>query len=136
VKNLFEIAARRKFRFTSPTGALTTEQLFDLPLTSTTGKANLNAVAISLAEAIDQAGARSFVSSASANPGRVELEQKLEVVKLVIATIEGENAARADERAKREELARLDEAIAAADARELGAQSAADLRAKRAALTS
>jgi hypothetical protein len=136
VKNLFEIAARRKFRFTSSAGALTTEQLFDLPLTSTTGKANLNAIAISLADAIDQAGARSFVSSASANPGRVELEQKLEVVKLVIATIEGENAARADERAKREELARLDEAIAAADAREMGAQSAADLRAKRAALTS
>ena len=40
--DIFEQASRLKLRFPSPLGTLSTEDLWHLPLTSTTGKANLN----------------------------------------------------------------------------------------------
>lgn len=126
--NIFETAARKAFRFRSAAGMLTTEQLFGLPLTSTTGKANLNDIAIGIADEIDKTGARSFVTSAKADPAKTELSEKLEVVKFVIADREAANAAAADKAEKRRKRDVLLDAIAAADARELGAKSADDLR--------
>jgi len=43
--NIFERAARAKVRFSSAVGELTTEQLFDLPLTATGNRLSLDAVA-------------------------------------------------------------------------------------------
>lgn len=132
--DIFQAALRGKFRFRSANGLLTTEQLFDLPLTSTIGKANLNDIAVGIADELDKTGTRSFVTSASTDPARTQLSLQLEVVKSVIATKEAENAAARERLAKRQERETLLDAIAAADARELGAKSGDELRKQLAAL--
>jgi len=132
--DLFLLAARNKFRFRSAAGLITTEQLFDLPLTSTTGKANLNDVAIGLADEIDRAGVRSFVASATPDPTRTELGQRLDIVKAVIEIKQAENAAELARRAKRDQRSMLLDAIEQADRRELGAKSGDELRKQLAAL--
>ncbi len=43
--NIFEQATRQAFRFESPKGFLTVEDLWNLPLTSNTGRANLDDIA-------------------------------------------------------------------------------------------
>jgi len=132
--NIFETAARKQFRFRSAAGLLTTEQLFGLPLTSTTGKANLNDIAVGIADELDKTGARSFVTTAKTDPAKVELNEKLEVVKFVIADREAANADAATKAEKRRQRDVLLDAIAAADARELGAKSGDELRKQLAAL--
>jgi hypothetical protein len=131
--NLFEIAARKRFRFNSPQGLLTTEQLFGLPLTSVS-KANLNDVAIGIADELDKAGTRSFVTTASTDPARTELNEKLELVKFVIADREAANARERELVNKRQQREVLLDAIAAAERRELGSKSPEALRAELAAL--
>jgi hypothetical protein len=134
MSDLFLTAARGKFRFRAANGLLTTEQLFDLPLTSSVGKANLNDIAVGLADQIDKTGTRSFVSSASTTPERTRLINELEIVKAVIGIREAENASNAERAAKRAQREKILDAIEAAETRELGSQSAADLRAQLAAL--
>ena len=80
--NLFERAARGKYRFPSGKGNLTVEQLFDLPLQG--GAANLDAVAIALDQELEKAAPRSFVSQNTADAERSELQAKLDIVKHVI----------------------------------------------------
>lgn len=46
--NIFEQATRQAFRFESPKGFLTVEDLWNLPLTSNTGRANLDDIAKAL----------------------------------------------------------------------------------------
>jgi hypothetical protein len=132
--DLFLTAARGKFRFRAAAGLLTTEQLFDLPLTSTTGKSNLNDVAINIADEIDRAGTRSFVASATPDPQRTLLAQQLEIVKAIIEIKQAENAAARAKLEKRAERDRLLDAIEQADRRELGSKSADELRAQLAKL--
>lgn len=128
--NIFAIAARKKFRFPSTRGELTVEQLFDLPLLATGSRTlgfDLNTVAKSINTELKAAAEESFVET-STNPAAGDLETKLEIVKFVIAEKKAaaEKAkARADKRQRRQLL--LD-AIAAAQARELGAASPADLQ--------
>lgn len=43
--NIFEQASRLRLRFDTPKGALSAEDLWDLPLTATAGKANLDDIA-------------------------------------------------------------------------------------------
>lgn len=45
---IFERAARLKLRFETKKGQLSAEDLWDLPLSSTTERTNLNSIAISL----------------------------------------------------------------------------------------
>lgn len=132
--NIFEIAARNKFRYRAPNGQLTTEQLFDLPLTSTTGKANLNDVAVAISDEVDKLGTKSFVASASTDPQRTMLNLQLDVVKAIIETKQAENAAARSRIEKRAERDKLLDAIEQADRRELGSKSADELRKQLAAL--
>ncbi len=133
MSELFVIATRRNFMFASCRGNLTVQQLWTLPLTSNTGKANLNDIAVTLSDEIDKLGAKSFVAQAT-NTGRIELEQKLELVKFIIATIQSENAKQAAITAKRARRSKLLDAIEAAENRELGSKSPAELRAELEAL--
>lgn len=81
--NIFEVASRKQFRFPSAIGALTTEQLWDLPLTSTRA-ASLDNVAKAVNADLKSVSDESFVATRP-NPRKGELEIMLEVVKHIIA---------------------------------------------------
>lgn len=86
--NLFELATRRKFKFPSVKGDLRVEDLWDLPLKVTSPtrdvKADLDTVAKGLNAKIKLEGEESFVTPAS-NVTKTILEQKLDIVKRIIA---------------------------------------------------
>ncbi len=111
--NIFELAARHKFRFASLRGDLIAEQLFDLPLKAVSGF-DLDEIAKAVNEELKGATETSFVETA--NDAQIErLTAKLEVVKFVIADKQAElrkQKERAEKRAKRAKL------VAALDARE------------------
>lgn len=92
MSDIFERAARAKFRYLSLKGDLNTEQLFDLPLTAGSGFC-LDVVARRINADLKAATEESFVEVAS-NPARGELTAKLDVVKAVIAYKIAENERR------------------------------------------
>lgn len=74
--NLFEIASKQKLRFTTVKGLLSTEDLWDLPLTT------LNDLAKSLSKQVKEAGEESFIEvKSSANE---KLDNMFEIVKHII----------------------------------------------------
>ncbi|BCJ47509.1 hypothetical protein GCM10010168_18670 [Actinoplanes ianthinogenes] len=80
---IFEKATREKFRYPSTKGLLTTEQLWDLPLTAKSGF-SLDDVAKAVNAELKAIDTESFVATET-NPAKATLETKLEVVKHVIA---------------------------------------------------
>ena len=74
--NLFEIASKQKLRFTTTKGLLSTEDLWDLPLTT------LNDLAQFLNKQVKEAGEESFIEVKSyANE---KLDNMFEIVKHII----------------------------------------------------
>ena len=57
MSNLFEVAARKKYRFDSQKGLLSVEELWDLPLQSTKS-VSLDSIAIALNKEIKALGKR------------------------------------------------------------------------------
>ena len=96
--NVFERASRQKYRFASAKGDLTTEQLWDLPLTSST-QANLNSIGMEIQDDIARLSKGSLVETASSKVLTV-LEDKLEIIKHIIATKQ-EDRRKAESRAAR-----------------------------------
>lgn len=131
--DLFVIASRKKFRFTSERGELNVEQLWDLPLTSKNGF-NLNAVAIAVNSELKGLAEESFVETSS-NPRRRELEQMLEIVKFIIATKQDETKAASERLARQAMRRKLQEAIEAKEDQALVGSSIEELRAQLAALS-
>ncbi|QLQ36723.1 hypothetical protein [Micromonospora robiginosa] len=80
---IFEKATREKFRYPSTKGLLSTEQLWELPLTAKSGF-SLDDVARAVNAELKAVDTESFVAT-EANPAKATLEAKLEVVKHVIA---------------------------------------------------
>lgn len=80
--NLFERASREAFRFQSVRGELSTEQLWNLPLTSKTGF-DLDSVAKAVNGELKGMIDESFVHKA--NPATDRQAAKLDVVKHIIA---------------------------------------------------
>ena len=80
---IFEKATREKFRYPSVKGLLTTEQLWELPLTAKSGF-SLDDVAKAVNAELKAIDTESFVATET-NPAKATLETKLEVVKHVIA---------------------------------------------------
>lgn len=108
--NIFERAARGKLRFMSTVGELTTEQLWDLPLTAKGEKPDLDRIAQGIYRELKGSEEMSFVV-VKPDPRKVENELKLEIVKHVIeakltAEAIGKKAAETAER-KRKLLAAL-----------------------------
>lgn len=87
--NLFEIATRKAFRFPSPAGMLSVEDLWNTQLTATkVNIPNLNNIAQAInAELGKVDGVVDFVNPAASKGSTIaaELGQKLEVVKHIIA---------------------------------------------------
>jgi hypothetical protein len=90
--NIFERASRSKLRFPSSVGGLTTEQLWDLPLTVRGDKPNLDATARAIHSELKGIDEVSFVDE-KPNPRKIELDLALEVVKHVIASKLADKAA-------------------------------------------
>lgn len=105
--NLFEIASRQKFRFDTPKGLLSVEDLWELPLTSANaGRANLDDIAKALHREIRESdSAVSFVKPTEVNT--TILQTKFEIVKYIIdvrVTERDAQAQAADRAARKQQL--------------------------------
>lgn len=128
---MFESASRLKLRFDSPRGAITVEDLWDLPLSApTANRASLDAIAMGLQRDLrDTAEITSFVSPTKVDAGRAGLELMLEIVKYVISVRLAERDAKkaAEDRGKKKE--RILELIAQKQDAALAGQSVDELMA-------
>ena len=125
IEKLFVEATRAQYRFETKVGLVTEEDLWNLPLTSTT-KANLDDVAIKLSREL-KATDESFVARKSVK--NTELENKLEIVKYVIQVRQEENAAKLAEANKAAQREKLKELIAKKEDESLSSLSLDELKA-------
>ena len=130
--SMFVTASRKKFRFASERGELTTENLWDLPLSSKNGF-NLNSVAIAVHTELKSLSEESFVE-VSTNPRRNDLEDMLQIVKYIISVKQGEAKAATELVAKQAMKRKLRDAIEAKEGEALIGASLDDLKAQLAAL--
>jgi len=133
MSNLFERATKAKLRFESDVGMLTTEQLWDLPLTSRGDRPNLDRVARAIFQDLKDEGETSFVE-VKPNLRKAELELKLEVVKHVIEVRLAEKAAAEKAAEKAERKRKLLSVLATKEEQELQGKTRAELEAEIAAL--
>lgn len=125
MSNLFEIASRKAYRFQSNRGDLTTEQLWELPLTSR-GGFDLDSVAKAVNAELKSVTEESFVAT-RVNPRKGDLETKLDVLKYIIAVKIAEAEAVTARVAKQEKRAKILDALAAKENEELTQASKDDL---------
>ena len=131
--DIFESASRLKLRFPSPKGLLTVEDLWDLPLTSTTGKANLDTIACTLHAEIERQPKVSFVvkqGSALDQTNKLSLDVVIHIIEVRLA----ENEQKKQVEARREQKQQLLEIIAKKEAEQLYGSSFDELRARVATL--
>lgn len=107
---MFEKASRLKLRFDTTKGQVTAEDLWDLPLTSTVGKANLDDVARALHKQLKSGDDVSFVDTAKKSDSIVQL--KFDLVKYVIEVKLAENAARTQAAATADKKQRIMQILA------------------------
>lgn len=126
---MFESASRLKLRFDSPRGAITVEDLWDLPLSApTANRASLDAIAMGLQRDLrDTAEITSFVSPTKVDAGRAGLELMLEIVKYIIGVRLAERDEKQAAENRREKKARILELIATKQDAALGEKSVEEL---------
>lgn len=129
--NMFEQASRLALRFPSTKGPLTVEQLWDLPLTKENGP-SLNSVAQDCNRRIKEQGEENFVETQS--KASAELQLQFDIVRHIIAVRKEENAAKLNAANVRQQLAELDELIAAKQQDSLKELSVDELVRRRAEL--
>ena len=127
---MFMKASRLKIRFDSPKGLLMVEDLWDIPLTSATGKANLNDIARDRYVKV-KSEIVSFVEPVK--PNEVD-ELKFEIVKHVIAVRIAENETAAKAKVVAEKRQQIMALINQKEFEQLGASSVDDLKALLASL--
>lgn len=132
IEIMFEKISRAKVRFDSPKGLLTVEDLWDLPLTTTRGQANLDDIARALHKQLKNGDDVSFVDTAKKSDPVVQL--KFDVVKHIIEVRLAENEANANRRSKAEKRAVLMEALANQEAKALANKTPEEIRAELEAL--
>lgn len=126
--NIFEQASKLGLRFTTNKGNATADDLWNLPLSSSTGKINLDDIARSISAKIKESEVESFVNkSTTANT----LEKlRLDVVKRVIEVKLEENEARKNEKETAARKQALLEALSNKKADSLSKMSEAELEAE------
>lgn len=131
---MFEQATRLKLRFDSPRGLLSVEDLWDLPLTSATGKPNLDDIAKALHRKLrESTETASFVTPAVADRN-TEPQLAFDIVKHVIQVRIAERDAAQAATAKREFKQRLMEIIATKQDETLRGKPLEELQAMAAAM--
>jgi len=122
---MFEKASRLKLRFQSTAGMLTVEDLWELPLTRTSGT-SLDSIAKAVNKELKDTAEESFVTTATA--ANTELALKLDILKYIISVKlqEAENRKTAAE--KRERKAHIMQLIADKQDEELRGKSLEDLQ--------
>lgn len=123
---MFEKATRLKLRFESPTGSLSVEDLWDLPLTSTTKKANLDDLAIHLNRTLKDTTTESFVKKSTQK--NEELQLKFDIVRHVIEVRLKENEAEALKKTNAERKQKLLAILAEKQDADLKGKSAEELQ--------
>lgn len=125
---MFEKASKQKLRFDSVRGALTTEDLWDLPLTSR-NSFDLDTIAKSVNSKIKEAEEESFVS-VKVNPAKNKLTLQLDILKHIIAE-KVQAATEAQERVQREsQRKKLEEVLASKQDAALSTLSVEELQAQ------
>jgi len=112
---MFEEASRMKIRFDTTRGKISTEDLWDLPLTE------LDTIAVDLRKAIDERPKVSFITKSKPRKDKV-LAIKFAVVKAIIDTLLAEadiKAKQADNKAQKEKILRILEAKEEEDLRSM-----------------
>jgi hypothetical protein len=125
MSNLFELATRKQYRFNSQVGALSVEDLWNLPLTSTRS-ASLDAIAKELHSQLKEETISFVTPSVSDN---TVAQQKFDIVKYIIdVKVNERNAAKvlAENAAKKQKILSLiaekqDEKLSEASLEELQA---------------
>lgn len=134
MNDLFMIASRKQYRYPSERGYLSTEQVWELPLTSR-NKFDLNNVAIAVNAELKTLAEESFVETNS-NPIRKDLQNQLEILKIVIATKQEEKKKATERQARAALKEKIQLAIEAKETEQLGSTSLDELRAQLASLDS
>ena len=124
--NLFELAARKAFRFETSKGFVTVEDLFQLPLESEKG-ASLDQAAKTIARQLKQAEEESFVAAKTSKDS--ELEQKLDLIKYIIAVRKEESAAQRDAITRKQQREKISALLASKQEQELASKTPEELQA-------
>jgi len=103
--SIFEQASRLRIRFDSAQGSLSVEDLWDLPLTSNTNKANLDDIAKTLYKQLQSIDEVSFVQRTVASDKNSREALRFEIVKHIISVRlqENETAAKARQNAEKKQ---------------------------------
>ena len=134
--DIFERASRKKLRFASVKGDLTTEQLWDLPLQVTKPTAtavDLDRLARGVHSELRGLEEGSFVTRTE-DPRKTELDLKLEILKHIIASKQADIAAAEKRAVTNEYKRRLLAAKASKEEQKLAGMSEAELDAELAKL--
>ena len=130
---MYKQAARLKLRFQTKMGLLSTEDLYDLPLTSTKGNANLDDLARELDKKVKETASTSFVIKPAKTDDTTQL--MFDIVVDVINTRLAENEAKTRKHALEAQRQKITEAIVEKEHGLLKDASLDDLKAQLAALS-
>lgn len=125
---MFEKASRLQLRFDTPKGLLSVEDLWQLPLTSNTGKANLDDIARELDAKVKNTSTVSFVNKPAKADETVQLG--FDIVKRVIDVRLEERDAAATAEANKQKKQKLLAILEAKENEGLSQLSMEDLRAQ------
>lgn len=134
--DMFETATRKKFRFESPVGLLTVEDLWDLPLTTpnpTKPRANLDDIAKGLHRQLKNDDNVSFVVKERKSDPTVQMQ--FDIVRHIIEVRLAEKEARDQEQAKATEKQKLLEILSGKQDEELRSLPVEELKQRIAALS-
>lgn len=129
--NIFEIAAKNKYRFKVSGGVLTVEDLFDLPIKSDKGRLDLYTIASSLAEGLGK-NDNELLNGIFSDTVDVDTETKVkfDIVKRVVEIKREENQQRKNAAINKAERDKLLDILAKKQDQSLESLSIEEIQAK------
>lgn len=130
--SIFETASKQKLRFETSKGFISTEQLWDLPLQSNTGKVNLDDLAKEVNAKLKESEVESFVTKGKSV--NTDDKLRLEILKRVIDVRVTEKEALSNQRANAERKRLLLDVLAEKRVESLTSMTEAEIEAQLKAL--